>query len=399
MRERSRSPVRDERRDYSRESGSRRDYESGRSDRSDRGGRRDRGSRNFSSRRDYSANNFAGTGASGSTADNDELYRAKTERNYNNSIFIGNIPFEATPRDVEDIFEGKFKIVRADIVTNRGRSRGMATVEFDNKDDVREAIAKYDHYVFRGREIFVRQDYPPPDKNKGRREARQERREEKSVSAGGDGVEVFVGNLPFSVNWQALKDLMRKAGEVTRADVRLDSWGKSRGFGTVFFLNEADAQRAVEMFQGYEIEGRRLDARPGRGPGRGDAPKRDTPRVVNKNTPFTEGVTGNGPRSDTIYVSNLPFVTSNDDLYELFETVGRTSNAEIQYNAQGKPTGSAVVQFELVDLSDNAIQNLDNYLYGGRNLKITYAQKPGQEDIEVTQAPPESEVPQEQQEQ
>ena len=40
----------------------------------------------------------------------------------------------------------------------------MATVEFNSKDDVREAINKFDCYEYRGREIFVRQDYPPPEK-------------------------------------------------------------------------------------------------------------------------------------------------------------------------------------------------------------------------------------------
>lgn len=40
----------------------------------------------------------------------------------------------------------------------------MATVEFKSREDVRDAINKYDRYEYRGREIFVRQDYPPPDK-------------------------------------------------------------------------------------------------------------------------------------------------------------------------------------------------------------------------------------------
>ena len=60
---------------------------------------------------------------------------------------------------------------------------------------------------------------------------------------------------------------MRDAGEVIRADVRLDNYGNSRGFGTVVFNTEEEAAKAVEMFQGYEIEGRKLDTRPGRSTG------------------------------------------------------------------------------------------------------------------------------------
>lgn len=423
MRERSRSPVeakssrdRDSysRRDYgySRNSSlrsdgrdnrneGRRDYDSGRGDsrgdsgRGSRRGGRGRGGRDFSSRRDYNSG-YASNSAPASTED---TYR-KSDRNYDNSIFIGNIPFESTSRDVEDLFQGKYKIVRADIVTNRGRSRGMATVEFSNKDDVREAITEFDHMDYQGRQIFVRQDYPPPEKKEERDSFRkretydrrsdylEKRREEYSETKTETkpGCEIFVGNLPFSVNWQALKDLMRKAGTVTRADVRTDDWGKSRGFGTVVFSSEEEAAAAVEMFQGYEIEGRRLDTRPGRGSavakGRDafDSRTRERPTGPDergsKNSEFTEGVTGDGEKSDTVHVANLPFVTNNDDLYELFETIGRTTKAEIQYNSTGKPLGGAVVQFELPELAESAIASLDNYLYGGRNLKITYAKRP-----------------------
>jgi len=439
VRERSRSPERETtRRDYGssnsrggdrkeRDFGGRRDrnYGGRRGDRvgdrygdrrGGRGGRdRDYNSNASSNRRDYDSVSSASASASASGS-GEEAYRAKTERNYDNSIFIGNIPFDCTSKDVEEIFKGKFSIIRADIVTNRGQSRGMATVEFSNKDDVRDAISNFDHYDYRGRQIFVRQDYPPPDKKRDfqprrerdygrekssrddyserRREDHTERRRENNPPK--PGTEIFIGNLPFSINWQALKDLMRTAGEVLRADVRLDSWGKSRGFGTVVFDTQEDAERAVEMFQGYEIEGRKLDTRPGRGGAANEqlserdsysardsydsrSSRRETyssESTVSKNSEFTEGVAGNGEKSDTIFVANLPFATTNDDLYELFETVGRTTKAEIQYNETGKPSGNAVVQFELAELSENAIQNLDNYLYGGRNLTITYATKP-----------------------
>lgn len=190
---------------------------------------------------------------------------------------------------------------------------------------------------------------------------------------------------------------MRDAGEVVRADVRLDNFGRSRGFGTVVFNTEEEATKAVEMFQGYEIEGRKLDTRPGRSTGSSSSSsgyERDSYRgsatggsisegrssaPANKNSEFTEGVTGMGEKSDTIFVENLPFATQNDDLYELFETVGRTTRAEIQYSADGRPSGNAVVQFEIADLAESAIQQLNNYTYGGRDIHISYATKPAQE--------------------
>jgi len=42
---------------------------------------------------------------------------------------------------------------------------------------------------------------------------------------------VFVSNLAFESNWRSLKDHMRKAGEVIRADIFEDEKGRSRGMG------------------------------------------------------------------------------------------------------------------------------------------------------------------------
>lgn len=315
------------------------------------------------------------------------------ERNFNHSIFVGNIPFESTAKDIENMFGGDFTIVRADIVTNRGRSRGMATVEFSSKEEVDNAISKFDRTQMNGREIFVRQDYPPPEdkrrqerSERSERSDRSERPERRERFNSNDppkpGAEVFVGNLPFSVTWQTLKDLMRSVGDVVRADVMQTKWGRSKGFGTVVFNTPEDANAAVEKFQGYNLEGRQIDIRPGRDIG--DRPKRERP-PLNKNTPFTEGVSGNGPESAVIFAGNLPYITTESDLFELFETVGRVIKAEIQYNETGRPSGNAMVEFELVDLASSAIQNLHGYNYGGRDLQISFASggSEPQEDVTV----------------
>jgi RNA recognition motif-containing protein len=57
--------------------------------------------------------------------------------------------------------------------------------------------------------------------------------------------------LPFHCQWQDLKDLFRQAGKIIRADVALGQDGRSRGFGTVVYATEADAERAVLMFNGF----------------------------------------------------------------------------------------------------------------------------------------------------
>ena len=46
-----------------------------------------------------------------------------------------------------------------------------------------------------------------------------------------NGAKVFVKNLNFQTSWAALKDFMRQAGEVLRADIFKNETGDSRGIG------------------------------------------------------------------------------------------------------------------------------------------------------------------------
>lgn len=347
------------------------------------------GRRNYRRRRDYDNK------VKDSSFDGTESYRFKTERNYDNSIFLGNIPFSSRAEDIEAIFENEYDIVRADIVTNRGQSRGMATVEFTNKEDVLKAIEKFDHYEYQGREIFVRQDYPPPEKKKAYESIEGSkilarfndndkdffRKKERKQALNSVGAEVVIGNLPFSMNWQALKDVVRNVGDVIRADVVTDKRGKSKGFGIAVFKSEEEAQHVIGELDGIEIEGRKLDVRSSSAIEESDFQKNDEIPYTEKkdkfyrNTEFTENVTGDGGRTDTIFCSNLPWVTSEEDLYELFETIGRVQRAEVQYNESGRPSGNAVIKFDTEELADLAISNLHMYNYGGRDLLITYATK------------------------
>lgn len=77
---------------------------------------------------------------------------------------------------------------------------------------------------------------------------------------------LYVGGIPYSTNADALKSAFAQAGEVTSTTIITDKMtGRSRGFGFVEMANEADAQKAIEMWHGKDFEGRTLtvnEARP-----------------------------------------------------------------------------------------------------------------------------------------
>lgn len=51
----------------------------------------------------------------------------------------------------------------------------------------------------------------------------------------------------------------------------------------------------------------------------------------------------------------LPWSTSNEDLVELFTTIGKVERAEIQYEANGRSKGTGVVQFDSPENAETAI--------------------------------------------
>lgn len=79
---------------------------------------------------------------------------------------------------------------------------------------------------------------------------------------------LFVGNLPWSVDDNALQGLFEEFGEVTSARVMTErDTGRSRGFGFVEFADAETAQKAIEAMDGKDVEGRALTvnvARPAR---------------------------------------------------------------------------------------------------------------------------------------
>ena len=70
---------------------------------------------------------------------------------------------------------------------------------------------------------------------------------------------LYVGNLSYTVSEQQLRDLFSQAGEVKEVTMILDRvTQRSKGFAFVEMTTQVDAQKAIEMFNNYELEGRNV---------------------------------------------------------------------------------------------------------------------------------------------
>ena len=70
---------------------------------------------------------------------------------------------------------------------------------------------------------------------------------------------LYVGNLPYSVKDDALRDLFSSYGNVLSASIIFDRMsGRSKGFGFVELEDDAEAERAISEMNEKELEGRKL---------------------------------------------------------------------------------------------------------------------------------------------
>lgn len=77
---------------------------------------------------------------------------------------------------------------------------------------------------------------------------------------------IYVGNLPYSVTDDDLRDLFAEFGELASAEVIKDKFsGQSKGFGFVDMPSNSDADAAIKALNESDMKGRKLtvnEARP-----------------------------------------------------------------------------------------------------------------------------------------
>ncbi|OCF39686.1 RNP domain-containing protein [Kwoniella heveanensis CBS 569] len=476
-RSRSRSPGHRHRRHHSRSRSRSRD----RGDR-DRGGDRHRSDRHYSGsgrdssyrRKEITAPPLHGRGKFGAPrgdweksvggpmnapAEEAEAHAKVSKRE--NRIYVGNLAYDVNYKDLAKFMSGAGgNVIFSEVLTTpAGQSKGCGIVEFATQEEAQRAKQELSDKAFMGRACFIREDREetarfgapsiPGKIGMAMGEARTFLGNQAPVIPNKN---IFVGNLPLQASWQDLKDLMRQAGEVIRADVGMTMDGQPKGNGTVVFVNPDDARAAIEMFNGFDWFGNILEVREDRfanGPFRGRGGFRGgfAPRggfgfrggfgggfrggFMGPGMGFRGGFGGgmgrggmgfnqyggghqaaaaaggrsfndniyadyNGPDGSSdamavdgssaagsglkpqpaepnqqILVRNLPWSTANEDLVELFETIGNVVLAEVLFEA-GRSKGEGIVQFTETAEAQLASEKFTGYMYGGRPLDVQF---------------------------
>jgi RNA recognition motif-containing protein len=77
----------------------------------------------------------------------------------------------------------------------------------------------------------------------------------------------------------------------------------------------------------------------------------------------------------TIYVGNLPFTATEDEVRQLFERHGKVESVKLINDREtGRPRGFGFVEMSANE-AQNAIQQTNGYQMGGRPLRVNEAQE------------------------
>nr|CAB3456531.1 unnamed protein product [Digitaria exilis] len=181
--------------------------------------------------------------------------------------------------------------------------------------------------------------------------------EEEEAADEGDGdyveppeeAKVYVGNLPYDVDSERLAQLFEQAGVVEVAEVIYNrETDQSRGFGFVTMSTVEEAEKAVEMFHRYDINGRLLTV------------NKAAPRGSRVERPPRQFGSSSSSSSFRIYVGNLPWQVDDSRLVQLFSEHGKVVDARVVYDREsGRSRGFGFVTMATQEELDDAIAALD----------------------------------------
>src|SRR5262245_14600022 len=158
-----------------------------------------------------------------------------------------------------------------------------------------------------------------------------------------DSRKLFVAGLPDSITETVLRQLFEATGgNVVEVSVPKDrATGRPRGFGFVTLSSEEEASRARQELDGSHQSGRAIAVRPfqagpGKREGGGPPPRSEGP----SDRGGGGGGGGGGSAEDrTLYVGNLPYDTTIQEVEQLFSRAG--VSPVVRVNLPVDPTGRA----------------------------------------------------------
>lgn len=200
---------------------------------------------------------------------------------------------------------------------------------------------------------------------------------------------VYVTGLPYDTNEDELTAHFSSQGdEVVKATIlRQNRRGivRSMGCGVVEFSSNETALKIIDKFNETELGGRQIKCREDRDPEASNEAENGNAHEVsaatsalrqNATKPKREKVSNGASTSDReldnqkVFVANIPWDATQQDLINLFSTVGEVVSAEVLSTKKGRAMGSGIVEFAEPESASAAISQLSGKELSGRTIIV-----------------------------
>jgi nucleolin len=189
-----------------------------------------------------------------------------------------------------------------------------------------------------------------------------------------DERKLFVAGLPESITEEMLSELFASAGgSVVEVSLPRDrATGRSRGFGFVTLSTGEEAAAARSALDGSIQGGRAMSVRAFQA----EASRRSEPGPPRPTSPDRD----RAGADRTIYVGNLPYDCTQQELDELFaqRRVGPIQRIHLPTGTDGRLRGYGFVTFASAEVTQAAVEALRSADLRGRRLMVNIAHPRGE---------------------
>ncbi|KAL1306735.1 hypothetical protein AAFC00_005400 [Neodothiora populina] len=326
------------------------------------------------------------------------------------SLFVRALPSSTTTESLTEMFSQSYPIKHATAVMDKETSqcKGYGFVTFADAEDCQRAKQEFNGFMVDGRKLRCEVAEPrnrekdagavaPPTAGQKFKEEREKQKTEYLPT------KLIVRNLPWSIKGpNQLTKLFQSYGKIKHAVVPMKKPGLLSGFGFVTMRGRKNAEKALEGVNGKEVDGRTLavdwavDRETWQGKSGEDQPDEpveeddeqeekeeeeddganehldldddDDQSDEDDEDDYDEDMDMDGDENDkpefdrndnssTLFVRNLPFTCSDEDLEDHFTQFGSVRYARVVLDhGTGRPRGNGFVCFYNLEDADNCIR-------------------------------------------
>jgi len=274
----------------------------------------------------------------------------------NGNIFIKNLDKAIDNKTLYDTFTAFGNILSCKVaLDDQGNSRGFGFVHYETGEAAEEAIKKTNGKLINGKKIFV-----------GLFQAKKERSAAESASP--KWTNIFVKNLPKSVDDAKLNTMFSKYGPITSAVLMKDENGGSKGFGFINYNSHEEAQAAVDDVNGKEIDGTQVYV------GRAQK-KTERERELKDMFEKLKRERMSKYQGVNLYVKNLEESVDDAKLRQEFTQCGTITSAKVMRDEKGVSKGFGFVCFSTPDEATKAVTEMNGKMLGSKPIYVALAQR------------------------